>query len=96
MIYRFGRFALGTRRSTLAGADRDMSLEQRARDVLTLLVEIYDRRVNPAELIRSVRQGCAVLDTAFCNRIRQDLPGLGLPEGQGPRRPGPCQAHGPS
>src|SRR5579862_7854038 len=53
-LYRFGPFALDSRRRTLSRADSPVSVTPRAFDVLLFLVQNPNRLVTKEELVRAV------------------------------------------
>jgi len=53
-LYRFGQFALDSRKRTLSRADSPVSLTSKAFDVLLFLVQNPDRLVTKEELLQAV------------------------------------------
>lgn len=77
MRYHFDPFTLDTDRGLLLQADRDIPIEPRAFDLLSLLVENHDRMVSRDEIIAKIWDGRVVSDAALSTVIKTTRKVLG-------------------
>src|SRR4030095_9923925 len=75
-LYRFGKFALDSRKRTLSRADSPVSLTPKAFDVLLFLVQTPNRRVTTKELLQAVWGDTCVEEgnlTQYISHLRKAL-----------------------
>src|SRR5258708_35148485 len=75
-LYRFGQFALDSRKRTLSRADSPLSLTPKAFDVLLFLVQNPNRLVTKAELLQAVWGNTFVEEgnlTQYISHLRKAL-----------------------